>query len=262
MYLDFGALGTKVVRGTTDPTALPLTAEQQEAVGAFVGGDGMPFCTGTLVAQHIVLTAQHCGIQPGDRFVIGRDATSPDDWAYVAAVLEHPAWSGWKHDHALVLLDRKLAAVPLPLAAQSPAIGSTVQGVGYGLTAAGSFGQPIRWWVAEPVASVGDGMFVVEGMGTHGLCNGDSGGPALVAGPSGPAVAGTVSQGETSCVGEDIYSIPDDAWAAAGIAKWPAPGSAPLGARLASLAVPIGIGGLLLAVGVLIVSRRRRGGKR
>lgn len=262
MYLDLGFGQAKVVRGSPEPEAFQLTAAQRNAVGAFVGDDGLPFCTGTLISPHVVLTAAHCGAEVGDRFVIGANALDPDAEAYVAAVARHPGWSNWVRDQALVLLDRDMPAEPLAVSAAVPSVGDMIQGVGYGLTAVGATAQPVRWWVSEPVTSVQDGGFVVSGGGERGLCNGDSGGPAIVMGPSGPAVAGTVSQGELSCVGDDIYSVPDQARIAAALAAWGGPGTVPIGRRLSRAAVPLALGVVGTALVVGLVMRAARGRRR
>ncbi len=259
MYLSgFGQ--AKVVRGTPEPTSIRLTKAQRNAVGAFVGDDGLPFCTGALVSPHVVLTAAHCGSEPGDKFVVGDDALTPDSFAYAADVVRHPSWSGWLHDHALVLLDRDVPVEPMSVARSVPAVGQVIQGVGYGLTAVGASAQPVRWWVEEPVTSVEDGSFTVSGGGERGLCNGDSGGPAIVMGPSGPAVAGTVSQGELSCVGEDIYSVPDADWISAALyGGWTRPGEVPISIRLSRASVPLTLAavGAVLVVGLVFRSGRK-----
>jgi len=213
---------SKVVGGTPAPVLFEMTAGQQDAVVAFVGGSGRPFCTGVAVAPHIVLSAAYCGgIAPGTRVRVGRDTTQPVAEARVAAVVRHPGYRQSVNDHALVLLDRRLPVTPLAVGGEVPA---EVQNVGYGWTSSGTEGNTERWWVAEPVADRQETYFVVDGQGRHGLCQGDSGGPALA---SGPRVVGTVSQGAVSCVGHDIYSVPDLAWLEAGVAAWPEPGKAP-----------------------------------
>jgi secreted trypsin-like serine protease len=213
---------SKVVGGTPSPVLFDLPVRQQDAIVAFVGGNGRPFCTGTAIAPHVVLSAAHCNIRPGTRVRIGQNTLAPAAEARVAEVVRHPGWRQLVHDHALVLLDRELPVTPIPVGSRVP---SEVQNVGYGWTSAGTEGNTERWWVAEPVVAQEASYFVVDGAGRHGLCQGDSGGPALAPGPT---VVGTVSQGAVSCVGQDSYSRPDPAWVRAGLAAWPEPGKAPV----------------------------------
>ncbi len=232
MYVHDASFGswvtrTKVVNGFAEPSLIPLTAAQQGAVGALVSG-GRPFCTGCLIASHVVLSAAHCSAVPGTQFVTGADAATPDAVATVVQVVKNAAWVGSKDDHALLLLDRAVAgAKPFAVAAATPPpAGAEIQGVGYGLTSPDAEANTHRWWTVEPVLDLGIGWFSVDGRGVRGLCNGDSGGPAFALVDGEPRIVGTVSQGDISCVGEDLYSTPDPAWVTQVLAQWPAPGTA------------------------------------
>ncbi len=263
MYVDFAGsiLRSKVVNGLLEPALFAIDQRAQRAVGAFVDAQGRPFCTGTLVSKHVVLSAAHCGVDVGDTFAIGADLSTPEATATVVQVERRSTWTGvgTAHDQLLALLDRDLDVQPLGLASRALVVGESVQGVGYGLVAPDSSPNNLRWWVVEPVTAVSDTWFSVDGFGQRGLCNGDSGGPALILEPGEtiPAIAGTVSQGAVSCVGEDLYSIVDREWVAQVLSKWPAHGRTTL-QRVQTAAVPIALGLVLLGVGVGLVVRSRK----
>lgn len=117
-----------------------------EAVGRVDRPDG--YCTGTLIATDLVLTAAHCVYdeagQPMDparmRFRAGYVAgTSVDDVAVIrAAPLEGYRPGGsvsetkLRHDVALLVLERPIpAAVAAPFAVASPGAGAAVSVVSY-----------------------------------------------------------------------------------------------------------------------------------
>ena len=51
---------------------------------------------------------------------------------------------------------------------------------------------------------------IIDGEGTRGVCNGDSGGPVMVIAEDGTVrVAGTLHYGDPSCVGRDNYTRVD-----------------------------------------------------
>ncbi len=254
----YSVIRSKVVNGLLVPTLFEMDARTQLAIGAFIDSRGKPFCTGTLVSPHVVLTAAHCGIAVGDRFAIGPTLESPAATAGVTDVATHAGWDSTVRDHALVRLDRDLDVQPIGVLTDAArlAAGESVQGVGYGLIAPEADANLLRWWVVEPISAVSDGWFSVDGYGQRGLCKGDSGGPALL---PGPVIAGTVSQGAVSCVGEDLYSRIDPGWVSSMLAAWTTPGKVPVATwRRAVLPLALTAGLLVVGIGIVVSSSRRK----
>lgn len=256
----FGSFGQgKVIGGTAtpDPAVLQITPEEQNAIGAFVSSGGIPLCTATAITPRVLLSAAHCtAVGPGTTFAVGRDVTAPDFVATVLAVARHPGFRGTSEsDFLLAYVDRDLPAA-LGLGGP-PGTGETIQTVGYGRTVASASGNTARWWLAEQVREVRDQDFAVYANGQHGLCMGDSGGPALRMEHGKPVVLGTVSWGEQDCTGTDIFKRADVVvdWIRATIASWEKSPPRPL-----PLLAQAGVGwvlGLIIA-GVVVGSVLRK----
>lgn len=85
------------------------------------GGDSVPFCSGALVDNHLVLTAAHCAaeLQGGDAIFIGGTnfVSDPGELRFVKAIASHQCFSAENqtHDIALVELSAEVDAKPLQL---------------------------------------------------------------------------------------------------------------------------------------------------
>lgn len=191
---------------------LPLTA------GAVIGGeadagdpavvslvrDGQSRCSGTLVAPDRVLTAGHCVSPLGGptHVVVGPDVDHPQQTVRIARWEQHPRYTrmGAPYDFALLTLERAVAGVePVPLA-RAPVdvddLGSDVRHVGFGLADEAGHGAGVKRAVTYPVTRVEPLVFWSGAPGQQ-TCDGDSGGPALMARePGREELVGVVSDGQ------------------------------------------------------------------
>jgi secreted trypsin-like serine protease len=179
------------------------------SVVTIVGSRGN-FCTGSLIAPKIVLTAAHC-VQPGAEYRIVDNSSGQPALQTVRAVAIHP---GFKMDAMLAhraTADVALLQLELPAKAKAPAalgmpnipiaVGSrfTIAGIGVTVRGDGKSGGTIR--LAGLVASGKPGTLQIRlvdpvGQGTRdglGACTGDSGAPVFEDKPDGPAIVGVVS---------------------------------------------------------------------
>lgn len=254
-FQGFGSLGQgKVIGGDPDPDpgVVTLSPAQRAAVGAFIQGP-YPTCTGTLITPRVVLSAGHCTtVVRGTPFVLGDDAARPTAKAIVLAVARRP-----EADVMLAYLSRDMPVEPLALGGP-PVVDGIVQTVGYGRTTADASGNTQRWWLVEPIRTVGPDEFAVYGQGEHGLCLGDSGGPALMMQGGDPVVVGTLSQGEQDCTGTDLFKRTDVSagWVQGIIEGWEASPPKPY-RRISGTAWFLGIVGVGALIGWVAFSGAR-----
>ncbi|MDX2090197.1 MAG: trypsin-like serine protease [Kofleriaceae bacterium] len=170
-------------------------------------------CSGTLVAPDVVLTAGHCiDIAPYEVVLASTDYARGGERIAVKAARAFPAW--WDRFDAGVLILERAARTPPRLVASACTAnallknGTPLRIVGFGATTPAGDDRNTRLYEAtipildaycETDESCGEaarpkGEFTAGGRGTDS-CFGDSGGPAFVDTPAGPALVGVVSRG-------------------------------------------------------------------
>jgi hypothetical protein len=199
---------------------------------------GGGFCSGTLIAPDVVLTAGHCVEEPVTAFYTGTGQGT----GYVGPVpaaglvghavidqIAHPSYQSIEacpnptFDVALLRLARPLAGIaPLAVASHPPAPGSTCRTVGYGIHDAASGIETVeqRRSATEKVLAVSQTAVHVQrksGIVDHG----DSGGPLLCAGEI-AGVTSCATDGGGPRHREAYYGRTDDvaSWIAHTVAAW------------------------------------------
>lgn len=195
------ARASALVHGVFNP---PIAlAGQDDAVVRVVTKDAS--CTGTLVADDLVLTAHHCVVErtqqgahtyfspkllPAQNFQIelGGDYLAWGSVRVKAIVAPTCGESGGEGDLAIMVLERKLVGVPTmqPRLSEPPKIGEPLDPIGFGRCAT-SQGIKRNLRTGGPVrATTGETIEIVAS-----VCPGDSGGPLVARGSN--QVVGVVS---------------------------------------------------------------------
>jgi hypothetical protein len=191
--------------GAHDPPVQPASMQAQEDINLLLSpsaalaspadavvrvvGPQMT-CSGTLIAEDLVLTAHHCVVERGPHGEFTAKSLTPASiqvelggdylpWGNVGltAVLAPPCGeAGGRGDIAVLVLERKLVGLAtIPLREAAPHPGELVYAAGFGRCALSAEGIRRREREGGPVASVSHGAFEVEAS----VCPGDSGGPVL-----------------------------------------------------------------------------------
>jgi uncharacterized protein (TIGR03382 family) len=228
------------------PTALGTSAEPQAIVG---GEEARPgefdavvsflfqtrFCTGTVIAPRLVLTAAHClanlpaSAQDGVSVRFGISAENPEEVVMSEQFGVFPEFCPdclyERNDIAYIVLSQPVeipGGFPTVITDQNDwddniGAGRAMTMVGFGQTSAGmatpgdDLGLGTKRVVDTHMRPHGDaGIDFLAGSEGIDTCDGDSGGPALVTLEDGTwAIAGVLSGGLGECgSGESVYSVP------------------------------------------------------
>jgi secreted trypsin-like serine protease len=180
-----------IIGGTVD-TGHPAVGHLKFAVD---GNDGAS-CTAALVAPKLLLTAAHCVVGAnGEKLTNYRIsfATRPADgpWYKGTKTVAHPGYSPkvfGTHDVAVVLLETAPPITPMPVqkAALGNVVGKALTHVGTGTTLSGGVSFKMGAGDAKKKvtllvnAQAGQTLRTGETWRRGGICNGDSGGPAIM----------------------------------------------------------------------------------
>jgi hypothetical protein len=215
-------LGDRITGGSVD-------SEHTGVVAVAVRSIGRSLCTGTLIAENLVLTARHCvtdtpldvdceqgRFEPpyaASELIVATDAELTEQTAWYEGrelrVLENDAMCGF--DMALIVLATRLPsdlAEPLVPRIDVPVqAGELYTAIGYGLDGLDSATGGVRrrldsLRVSCSPGSCGSLLTETEFAGEAGPCWGDSGGPSV---DGAGRVFGVASRGGAECSGT-IYS--------------------------------------------------------
>lgn len=209
--------------------------EGDPAVVAIVRADAPATlrCTGTLVADRVVLSAAHCRVQDAPREMevfLGSSLRGAGTRVAILDAVAHPAYDeSADADLALLLLaepaptDRRARFEAAPSSAPAPA-----RLVGFGLTAIGAGDDDRKREGTSQVSEITPAYLSLEGSPSL-PCHGDSGGPVF-AGDSADALIAVMSRGDAECGASAKATRVDahlDGFISAQMGAW-APGSVPL----------------------------------
>lgn len=180
--------------------AVPLTQgipdDADPAVVAIVrASDGTLRCTGTVIAERVVLTAAHCGVhvEPSAYRILFGSQLGEGTTIEIVEAIGHPAFDDTEaHDLALVLLGEASPAPPMTASASPPA--AQLRLVGFGDTAGGA-NDGTRKREGTTVVTSSTALSITLGADPSLPCSGDSGGPAL----AGTEVVAVISRGDPDC---------------------------------------------------------------
>jgi secreted trypsin-like serine protease len=190
------------------------------------------YCSGTLIAPDVVLTAAHCldegrnkfnPIEPEEVWVyVGDNPVVESDnievfWDHVYDVTEvqaHPSYNNraLTDDIGLLRLASSppvtpVAALPASLGLTSADEGATINFAGFGENEDGEYDQKLQ------IDGVLDHLYSAFQIYYYqyegGPCFGDSGGPAFIKRNGTPYVAGLTSYGDSTCATYGVSTRPD-----------------------------------------------------
>jgi MYXO-CTERM domain-containing protein len=191
-----GSAAQPVING--DPTNEP-------AVVALVDGSGW-FCSGTVISEHVILTAAHClefGAPTGIYFGTNANNLTQGTVKPVGQVLMHPDYPN-SGDIGVVEITEAAGVAPSPLnrtALTAGMAGQDVRVVGFGLSEDNGDAAGVKLTGLTTFDSLENDYMLVRPKDQQSGCYGDSGGPNYMMIGGNEVLAGVTSFGtEDSCL--------------------------------------------------------------
>lgn len=216
----------RIIGGTTD--------SGDPAVVLIVNQTAGEFCSGTLIAPTVILTAGHCTVTSEDCNQPACVALAPSTFQVLGGTTpeQNASWTGTvtevhphpqlqldtgntttdpqTHDMGILILSAAAPVTPVPWQATASAddykVGATVELIGFGLTDYATMaGAGTKRSVSTTISNIYPDSFWFDSA-TANTCAGDSGGPAIIDG----VVMGTTSWGSNTANGVTCEGIGAD----------------------------------------------------